>query len=341
MSFSGIAASLQHQLKEHLDLQSHPIIVFGKDGQVGRSLQKLFKEFHLPVVFLGRTECDLTDELAIIQTLNHYQPQIIINASAYTAVDLAQTEEVKAHQINAKAVALMAKYVASISKGVLVHYSTDYVFDGLKESVYLEEDATNPLSVYGQSKLMGEQAITQAFAGFGNDPEDGMDGIDGFTSPRYYLLRTSWVYGEGKNFIRTMLNLASQREELKVIQDQHGCPTSSDWLAQIAMQLIFSKTLSGTYHAVVDGVTSWHGLAVFAIETARQAGEGILVKPENILPIPASDYPLPAPRPYNSRMNNQKLKEALRAMPFSAEYPHWEAQVESYVVNYVTEKLKS
>lgn len=338
MSFSGIVASLQHQLKNHLDLQSHPIVVFGKDGQVGRSLQKLFKEFKLPVVFFGRSECDLTDELAIIQTLNHYQPQIIINASAYTAVDLAQTDAVTAHQINAKAVELMAKYVATISKGILVHYSTDYVFDGLKESPYLEEDRTNPLSVYGQSKLKGEQAITQAFAGFEQDVENETDYV---VDPRYYILRTSWVYGEGKNFIRTILNLACQKEELKVIQDQRGCPTSSDWLAEIALQLIFSKTPSGIYHAVVDGDTSWHGLALFAIEIARQAGEGILVKPENILPIPATAYPLPAPRPPNSRMNHQKLKEALQAMPFSAAFQHWEAQVESYVVNYVTEKLKS
>ena len=338
MSFSGIASSLKDQLKDHLDLQSHPILVFGKDGQVGRSLQKLFKEFHLPVVFLGRSECDLASELAIIQTLNHYQPQIIINASAYTAVDLAQSDETTAHQINAKAVELMAKYVATISKGVLVHYSTDYVFDGLKESAYLEDDATNPLSVYGQSKLLGEQAIETAFAGVRNNT---LDSVEGFVGPRYYILRTSWVYGDGKNFIRTMLSLANQKEELKVIQDQRGCPTSSDWLAQIALQLTFSNTPAGIYHTVVDGETSWHGLAVFAIEIARQAGEGIIVRPENILPIPASAYPLPAPRPQNSRMSNQKLKEALEAMPFSAEYPHWEAQVESYVVNYVTDKLKS
>jgi len=338
MSFSGIAPSLQNQIKNHLDLQSHPILVFGKDGQVGKSLQKLFKEFHLPVVFVGRGECDLANETAIIQILNHYQPQIIINASAYTAVDLAQTEEVKAYQVNAQAVELMAKYVATISKGVLVHFSTDYVFDGLKETPYLEDDETNPLSVYGKSKLMGEQAIIHAFADLNKAAEDTVEVVD---APRYYILRTSWVYGEGKNFIRTMLNLASQKEELRVIQDQRGCPTSSDWLAQIALQFVFSKTSSGIYHAVVDGDTSWHGLALFAIEIARQAGEGIVVKPENIFPIPATAYPLPAPRPQNSRMHHQKLKEALEAMPFSADFPHWETQVESYVVNYVKEKLKS
>jgi dTDP-4-dehydrorhamnose reductase len=335
MSFSGVASSLKNQMQDHLDLQSHPILVFGKDGQVGRSLQKLFKEFHVPVIFVGRSECDLADENAIIQLLNHYQPQIIINASAYTAVDLAQTEQELAHQINAKAIEMMAKYVATISKGVLVHYSTDYVFDGNKELPYLEEDTTNPLSIYGKSKLAGEQAVQKAFE---NIPmsDEGTGG-----SPRYYILRTSWVYGEGKNFIRTMLALASQREELKVIQDQRGCPTSSDWLAQIATQLTFSNTPSGIYHTVVDGETSWHGLALFAIETARLAGEGILVRSEKILPIPATAYPLPAPRPQNSRMGNQKLKQALKDMPFSADYPHWEEQVEKYVVNYVKEKLKS
>jgi dTDP-4-dehydrorhamnose reductase len=335
MSFSGITASLKSQMQDHLDLQNHPILVIGKDGQVGKSLQKLFNEFHLPVVFVGRAECDLADEGAIIGLLNHYQPQIIINASAYTAVDLAQTEEANAYQINAKAVELMAKYVATVSKGVFVHYSTDYVFDGNKETPYLEEDTTNPLGIYGKSKLAGEQAVQKAFE---NNPvlEEEAGG-----SPRYYIFRTSWVYGEGKNFIRTMLGLASQREELKVIQDQRGCPTSSDWLAQIAMQFVFSKTPSGIYHAVVNGEISWHGLALFAIETARLAGEGILVKSENILPIPATAYPLPAPRPQNSRMSNQKLKDALKAMPFSSDYPHWEAQVETYVVNYVKEKLRS
>jgi len=335
MSFSGIAASLKSQMQDHLDLQNHPILVIGKDGQVGKSLQKLFSEFHLPVVFVGRAECDLADEGNIIGLLNHYQPQIIINASAYTAVDLAQTEKANAYQINAKAVELMAKYVATVSKGVFVHYSTDYVFDGNKETPYLEEDTTNPLGIYGKSKLAGEQAAQKAFE---NNPVLEEEAGD---SPRYYIFRTSWVFGEGKNFILTMLGLASQREELEVIQDQRGCPTSSDWLAQITMQFVFSKTPSGIYHAVVNGETSWHGLALFAIETARLVGEGILVKSENILPIPATAYPLPAPRPQNSRMNNQKLKDALKAMPFSSDYPHWEAQVETYVVNYVKEKLKS
>ena len=335
MSFSAVAGSLKNQLKDHLDLQSQPILVFGKDGQVGRSLQQLFKEFHLPVVFVGRAECDLADDTAIIQTLNHYQPKIIINASAYTAVDLAQTEQAQAFQINATAVELMANYVATVSKGVLLHYSTDYVFDGHQDSPYREEDETNPLSVYGKSKLAGEQVIQQVF-------ENSLISTENVNFiARYYILRTSWVYGDGKNFIRTMLGLANQREELRVIQDQRGCPTSSDWLAQIATQLIFSNTSSGIYHAVVDGDTSWHGLAIFAIETARLAGEGIIVKSENILPIPTTAYPLPAPRPQNSRMNNQKLKETLKEMPFSADYPHWEAQVERYVVNFVNEKLKS
>jgi dTDP-4-dehydrorhamnose reductase len=217
----------------------------------------------------------------------------------------------------------------------MVHFSTDYVFDGHQDSPYQENDETNPLSVYGKSKLAGEQVIQQEF-------QNSLGGKEDVSfNARYYILRTSWVYGEGKNFIRTMLGLASQREELKVIQDQRGCPTSSDWLAQITMQLIFSNTTSGVYHTVVDGETSWHGLAMFAIETARKAGEGILVNSESILPIPATAYPLPAPRPKNSCMQNQKLKEALKAMPFSADYPNWETQVERYVMNYVIEKLKS
>jgi dTDP-4-dehydrorhamnose reductase len=153
-------------------------------------------------------------------------------------------------------------------------------------------------------------------------------------------LRTSWVYGEGKNFISTMLQLATQREELRVIEDQKGCPTSSDWLARIALQIAFSAAPPGIYHAVVNGETSWHGLAKFAIEIARQTGEGVIVAPEKILPIPTSAYPLPAPRPQNSLMAHHKLQYALRDMPFSASFPHWQEQVEAYVISHVKGKIK-
>jgi len=154
-------------------------------------------------------------------------------------------------------------------------------------------------------------------------------------------LRTSWVYGDGGNFIRTMLRLASERDQLKVVADQVGAPTSAQWLAEVGVQMAGSRLESGIYHAVPDGEVSWHGLAVFAIETAASHGEGIEIKSENIMPIPATDYPVPAARPYNSRLCNQKLKKALSEMAFTGQYPHWRDQVEKYVKQVVDESLKS
>lgn len=330
MSFSSF------ELLDH----SKPILVFGRDGQVGKALQVCLKDLKVPVVFLGRADCDLSNEAAIRELLNRYQPQVIINAAAYTAVDKAESEQALAFAINAKAPQVMAHYIANVAHGILVHYSTDYVFSDTKQTPYVEADATGPLeqlSVYGQSKLAGEEAIEEVF----NLAEDS-----GHTSykdkfSRYFILRTSWVYGDGGNFIRTMLRLAGERDQLKVVADQMGVPSSAQWLAEIGIQLAGSRVASGIYHAVPDGETSWHGLAVFAIETAASAGEGLEVKSENILPIPATDYPLPAKRPYNSRLNNQKLKQALSEMAFTGQYPHWQEQVEAYVKDYVTSSLKS
>lgn len=320
--------------------QSRPIVVFGRDGQVGKALQVCLKDLQVPVVFLGRSDCDLSNESSIREVLNRYQPQVIINAAAYTEVDKAETEQELAFAINAKAPAVMAHYIANVAHGILVHYSTDYVFADTKQAAYFEVDQTGPveqLSIYGQSKLAGEQAIEEAF----NLAQDS-----GHTSykdkfSRYFILRTSWVYGDGGNFIRTMLRLAGERDQLKVVADQIGVPSSALWLAEVGTQLAGSRVESGIYHAVPDGETSWHGLAVFAIEIAVQAGEGIEVKSENILPIPAIDYPLPAKRPYNSRLSNQKLKQALSEMAFTGTYPHWREQVEAYVKDCVYQSLKS
>ena len=318
------------------------ILVFGRDGQVGKALQACLKDLKAPVVFLGRSECDLSSEASITQVLNRYQPQIIINAAAYTAVD--QAEDASQHElafaINAKAPALMAKYIAHVSHGILVHYSTDYVFADTKQTAHLESDSTGPvdsLCVYGQTKLAGEQAIEEAFNMANNS--DHASYQDKFS--RFFILRTSWVYGEGGNFIRTMLRLAAERDQLKVVADQVGVPTSAQWLAEVGVQIAGSRVESGIYHVVPDGETSWHGLAVFAVETAASCGEGIEVKSENIQAIPAIDYPLPAKRPYNSRLNNQKLKKALSEMAFTGQYPHWRYQVEQYVKEYVEQSLKT
>jgi dTDP-4-dehydrorhamnose reductase len=320
--------------------QTKPIVVFGRDGQVGRALQVCLNDLKVPTVFLGRNDCDLSNESAIRELLNRYQPQVIINAAAYTAVDKAESERDLAFAINAKAPAVMAHYMANVAHGILVHYSTDYVFADTKQTAYLEIDIAGPveqLSVYGQSKLAGEQAIEEVF---------NLVQGSGHTSykdifSRYFILRTSWVYGDGGNFIRTMLRLAGERDQLKVVADQIGVPSSAQWLAEVGIQLAGSRVESGVYHAVPGGETSWHGLAVFAIETAATAGEGIELKSENILPIPAIDYPLPAKRPYNSRLNNAKLKQALSEMAFTGQYPHWQEQVEAYVKDYVVKSLKS
>ncbi len=318
------------------------ILVFGRDGQVGKALQTCLKDLKASVIFLARSECDLSSESSIIQVLNRYQPQVIINAAAYTAVDKAEdaSQRELAFAINAKAPALMARYIAHVSHGILVHYSTDYVFADTKKTAYLESDSTGPvdgLSFYGKSKLTGEQAIEEAF----NMAHDSGDDTYQDRFSRYFILRTSWVYGEGANFIRTMLRLAAERDQLKVVADQVGVPTSAQWLAEVGVQMAGSGVESGIYHAVPDGETSWHGLAVFAIETAARYGEGIEIKSENIYPIPATEYPLPAKRPYNSRLNNDKLKKSLSEMAFTGQYPHWRDQVEQYVKEYVEKSLKS
>ena len=321
---------------------ARPILVFGRDGQVGQALQICLKDLKAPVVFLGRSDCDLSSESSIAQVLNRYQPQVIINAAAYTAVDKAEdaSQRELAFAINAKAPALMARYVAQVSHGILVHYSTDYVFADTKKTAYLESDSTGPvdsLCVYGQSKLASEEEIKKAFnLTLGSDHVTYQDKFS-----RYFILRTSWVYGEGGNFIRTMLRLAAERDQLKVVTDQVGVPTSAQWLAELGVQMAGSRVGSGIYHAVPDGETSWHGLAVFAIETAAACGEGIEIKSENIQAIPATEYPLPAKRPYNSRLNNDKLKKALSEMAFTGQYPHWRDQVEQYVKEYVEQSLKS
>ncbi len=331
---------------------SRPILVFGRDGQVGRALQVCLKDLKVPVVFLGHSECDLSNEISIREMLNRYQPQVIINAAAYTAVDKAEDDDQRelAFAINAMAPKIIAQYAAGVVDGILVHYSTDYVFADTKKTAYLESDVvgpTNQLCVYGQSKLAGELAIKEAFdlntsSNLSNELDDlNVDEVDQQSSvSRYFILRTSWVYGNGSNFIRTILRLAGERDQLKVVSDQVGVPTSAQWLAEVGVQMAGSRVESGIYHAVPDGEISWHGLAVFAIETAASYGAGIELKSENILPIPATDYPVPATRPYNSRLNNKRLKKVLSEMTFTGQYPHWRDQVEKYVKQVVQESLK-
>ena len=305
-------------------MQDSRMLVFGKDGQVGRALQaKLANQPQ--VTFIGRDECDLASPDQISTMLQKIKPQIIINAAAYTAVDQAEQEKELSNQINAVAPGVMAEYICQIPNGQFMHYSTDYVFDGSKTSSYLESDLTRPLGQYGKSKLAGEIALQDIFKSKTNP------------TSQYFILRTSWVYGHGGNFIKTMLKLAAEREQLKVIADQIGVPSSAEWLADISLKLLSKDATSGIYHAVPDGQTTWHGLACFTIQTATELGAILKLNPQAIQAIPATEYPLPAPRPYNSRMDNRKLKDALRMDHF----PAWEQQVFAYVKQFVFQHLTS
>ncbi len=301
------------------------ILVFGKDGQVGKALQIQLAGQN-DVIFLGREECDLANTQNLKKTIEHHNPHIIINASAYTAVDKAQTEKELAFAINEQAPRIMAEHISQVS-GTLVHYSTDYVFGDTKSvpDSYLESDQAGPiehLGIYGQSKLACEKAIQKSCK---QNP-----------NARFYILRTSWVYGDGNNFIKTMLRLASERPQLKVVCDQWGVPTSARWLASLALLFFRNQAASGIYHAVPHGRTNWYQLAVFAIETAKRLGQSFQLEIKNIVAIPAKEYPLPAPRPYNSLLSNDKLRQFLATLPYPQIIPHWDEEVLQYVEHLVS-----
>jgi len=310
------------------------VLVFGAAGQLGKAFHTLLNEYqNLAVHYVTRAECDLSNPDAITRVLKESKAKLIINAAAYTAVDKAETESESAYAVNAKAPELMAQYAAQ-NDATLLHYSTDYVFDGTKSGFYLEDDACNPLGVYGKSKLAGEIAIQKAF-------ESGKAG-------QYAILRTSWVYGDGGNFIRTILRLAKEREELKVINDQYGVPTSADWLACISLELCLNSDNqiksfpSGIYHAVPAGETTWYDLTCQVVDSAIESGEILKLKRAAIKPIPATDYPLPAPRPQNSKMGTLKLRTVLAVKnPHDSSsynqntqvgtFPDWRKMVQKYV----------
>jgi dTDP-4-dehydrorhamnose reductase len=311
------------------------IVVFGKDGQLGRAFQNLLQiiaaDLDSPpdIKYIGRAECDLSDALALQILLDESNPNFIINAAAYTAVDKAESEMDLAFAINAKAPEVMARYAAK-QGATFLHYSTDYVFDGEKYGFYLEDDIKNPLGVYGKSKAAGEEAITSAFAE-----------TSAKSTGQFAIFRASWVYGEGGNFIRTILRLAKERDALKIIDDQYGVPTDAQWLAQVSLALVLNDRLgprtfsSGIYHAVPAGETTWYGLACLAIQTAQDAGIQLKVKQVGIQPILAQEYPLPASRPMNSRMSTDKLRLSLEGQGDMSKLgllnQSWDVGVKAYV----------
>ena len=282
------------------------ILLLGKDGQVGWELQRALAPLGV-LTSLNRSECDLADAAQVQAALEAYEPEVIVNAAAYTAVDKAETDQAMARRINVDAVAELALYAREMGS-LLVHYSTDYVFDGTKPEAYAEDDITNPLSVYGQTKLAGENRIRDALC-------------------RHLIFRTSWVYAaRGGNFARTMLRLAQERTILNVIDDQIGAPTSAELIADVtahAMRDVLSgRAPGGTYHLAAAGETSWYGYAKFVIDRARAQGQTLALAINGLQPIPASDYPLPAKRPQNSRLNTHLLERS-----FALKLPHWETGV--------------
>lgn len=283
------------------------ILVLGSNGQVGWELQRSLAPLG-QLILHNRTTCDLADENTLARVISESTPQIIVNAAAYTAVDRAETEQEAAYQINSKAVALMAK-IAADRNALLVHYSTDYVFDGTKNGAYNELDAPNPLSVYGASKREGELAIIESGCA-------------------HLIFRTSWVFAaRGNNFAKTMLRLASSQSTLRVVADQWGAPTSAELIADVTAHAIRNMQLaqSGIYHLAASGETNWHQYAQFVIDHA--AAMGAAIKTTAIEAITTADYPTPAKRPANSRLDCTKLQST-----FGLTLPSWEYHVKRMLV---------
>jgi dTDP-4-dehydrorhamnose reductase len=297
------------------------ILLLGKNGQVGWELQRSLAPLGELIALdsASREMCgDFTDPAELARTVRKVAPDVIVNAAAYTAVDKAESEPELARTINALAPGVLAEE-ALRGKALLVHYSTDYVFDGSGDRPWLESDATAPLNVYGATKLEGEQLIQQSGC-------------------IHLILRTSWVYGaRGDNFIRTMLKLAQQRDSLNIIDDQIGAPTGADLLADVTAHAIRTARqqpeLSGLYHLIAGGEISWHGYASFVIDFASRNGLDIKVAPDAVKAVPTSAFPTPAKRPHNSRMDTTKLQRS-----FDLHLPDWRTGVER-MLSEVLEKM--
>jgi dTDP-4-dehydrorhamnose reductase len=288
------------------------ILLLGKNGQVGWELQRALAPLGEVVALDFDSPAPLTADFSrpesLAATVRAVAPQIIVNAAAHTAVDKAESEPDFARALNATSPAVLAREAAALGAW-LMHYSTDYVFDGSGNAPWREDSPTGPLSVYGATKLEGEEAIRASGC-------------------RHLIFRTSWVYAaRGGNFAKTMLKLAKERDKLTVIDDQIGSPTGADLLADLTAHALRAgmarPALAGTYHAVAGGETSWFGYARHVIEFARAAGQPIKVAPDALLAVPTSAFPTPAKRPGNSRMDTRKLKSS-----FDFALPSWQTGVE-------------
>ena len=289
------------------------ILLFGKGGQVGWELQRSLAPLGdlIAVDFDSKDFCgDFTNPAGLAETVRRVKPSIIVNAAAHTAVDKAESEPVLARTINALAPEVLAKEAHKLNAW-MVHYSTDYVFDGSGEKAWMETDKVAPLNIYGQTKWEGEQAVANHCA-------------------KHLIFRTSWVYAaRGHNFAKTMLRLAKERDSLSVIDDQIGAPTGAELLADVTalalrqIQQFNGGDLTGLYHLVAGGHTSWHGFASFVIDHALKAGVSLQVQSNAIKKIATSEYTTAAKRPLNSRLNTDKVQTA-----FNITLPTWQVGVE-------------
>ncbi len=286
------------------------ILLFGKAGQVGWELQRSLAPLG-ELVALDRHSTDYCGDLGnlqgIVDTVRQVQPDLIVNAAAYTAVDKAESDAATAHTVNAAAPGVLAEAAQAVGAW-LVHYSTDYVFDGSGSKPWRESDPTGPLNVYGRSKLEGENRIVAL-------------------CKRHLILRTSWVYAaRGGNFAKTMLRLAGERDRLSVVSDQFGAPTGADLLADVtahmALTVRHGGAGAGIYHLAAAGETSWHGYARYVIEQATESGMTLKTSPSAIDPVMTAAFPAPAVRPGNSRLDTAKLRDS-----FGLTLPEWQQGV--------------
>jgi dTDP-4-dehydrorhamnose reductase len=285
------------------------ILVTGKNGQVGFELMRALAPLG-QVIGVDHTECDLADAEAIRALVRRVAPDVIVNSAAYTAVDKAEAERETAFAVNAEAPRVLGEEAARLGS-LMVHYSTDYVFSGTKDGAYSEDDVPAPQSVYGHSKFEGERVLAAA-------------------NPRHLILRTSWVVGaHGGNFAKTMLRLAADRDRLTVVADQFGAPTSAALLADLTAHLVREHARKdsnsfpyGTYHVAAGGETNWYEYARFVIEVALAAGKQLKVTPQTVLPLATVDYPTPAKRPANSRLDTTRFRDM-----FGLRLPDWQEGV--------------